>query len=203
MYTETVGANLCWPPTGSEARMYQSGSTGSKPIVSPGCWPSTIPGGQTTASRLKKEAATRTRRRGSSSEASTFGARFAVRASPPKIRCWCLGLQLGPPVVRFYPFSPTAESFGVSAQIGSGVVRGDPELRFHQGSTRVPPSVPPGFHQDSTRVPPGFHQGSTRVPPGFHQVPPGFHQASTRLPPGFHQASTRFCKDGVVWNGLR
>ena len=33
-------------------------------------------------------------------------------------------------------FSPTAESFGVSAQIGSGVVRGDPELRFHQGSTR-------------------------------------------------------------------
>ena len=62
-------------------------------------------------------------------------------------------------------FSPTAESFGVSAQIGSGVVRGDPELRFHQGSTRVPP----GFHQGSTRVPPGFHQGSTRVPPGFHQ----------------------------------
>ena len=35
-------------------------------------------------------------------------------------------------------FSPTAESFGVSAQIGSGVVRGGPEVRFHQGSTRVP-----------------------------------------------------------------
>ena len=65
--------------------------------------------------------------------------------------------------------SPTAESFGVSAQIGSGVVRGNPELRFHQGSTR-----------GSTKVPPGFHQGSTRVPPGFHQVPPAF-------PPGFHQ----------------
>ena len=32
-------------------------------------------------------------------------------------------------------FSPTAESFGVSAQIGFGVVRG-PEVRFHQGSTR-------------------------------------------------------------------
>ena len=63
-------------------------------------------------------------------------------------------------------FSPTAESFGVSAQIGSGVVRGGPEVRFHQGSTRVPP----GFHQGSTRVPPGFHQGSTRVPPGFHEV---------------------------------
>ena len=60
-------------------------------------------------------------------------------------------------ICLFY-YSPTAESFGVSAQIGSGVVRGDPELRFHQGSTRVPP----GFHQGSTRVPPGFHQGSTR-----------------------------------------
>ena len=36
----------------------------------------------------------------------------------------------------FY-FSPTAESFGVSAQIGSGVVRGGPEVRFHEGSTRV------------------------------------------------------------------
>ena len=48
-------------------------------------------------------------------------------------------------------FSPTAESFGVSAQIGSGVVRGSPEVRFHQGSTRVPP----GFHQGSTR----FYKG--------------------------------------------
>ena len=66
-------------------------------------------------------------------------------------------------------FSSTAESFGVSAQIGSGVVRGSPEVRFHQGSTRVPPRLP-GFHQGSTRVPPGFHQGSTRVPPGFHDV---------------------------------
>ena len=35
-------------------------------------------------------------------------------------------------------FSPTAESFGVSAQIGSGVVWGGPEVRFHKGSTRVP-----------------------------------------------------------------
>ena len=32
---------------------------------------------------------------------------------------------------------PTAESFGVSAQIGSGVVRGAPGVWFHQGSTRV------------------------------------------------------------------
>ena len=46
-------------------------------------------------------------------------------------------------------FSPTAGSFGVSAQICSGVVRGGPEVRFHQGSTRVPR----GFHQGSTRVP--------------------------------------------------
>ena len=35
-------------------------------------------------------------------------------------------------------FSPTAESFGVSAQVGSGVVRGGAEVRFHEGSTRVP-----------------------------------------------------------------
>ena len=35
-------------------------------------------------------------------------------------------------------FSPTAESFGVSAQIGSGVVPDGPEVRFHEGSTRVP-----------------------------------------------------------------
>ena len=47
-----------------------------------------------------------------------------------------------------FPF--TAESFGVSA-----LVRGGPEARFHQGSTRVPP---------------GFHKGSTRVPPGFPKV---------------------------------
>ena len=51
-------------------------------------------------------------------------------------------------------FSPTAGSFGVSAQIGSGVVRGGPEVRFHEGST----SVPPVFHQGSTRVPQGFHE---------------------------------------------
>ena len=39
----------------------------------------------------------------------------------------------------FFSFlSPTAESFGVSAQIGSGVVRGGPEVRFHNGSTRAP-----------------------------------------------------------------
>ena len=48
-------------------------------------------------------------------------------------------------------FFPTAESVGVSAQIGSGAVRGGPEVRFHKGSTRVPP----GFHQGSTRAPRG------------------------------------------------
>ena len=80
-----------------------------------------------------------------------------------------------------FNFSPTAESFGVSAQIGSGVVRGGPEVRFHE---------------DSTRVPPGFHQGSTRVPPGFHQ-------GSTRVPPGFHQGSTRFCESCEVVRPLR
>ena len=39
-------------------------------------------------------------------------------------------------------FSPTAESFRVSAQIGSGVVWGGSEIRFHEGFTRVPR----GFH---------------------------------------------------------
>ena len=34
---------------------------------------------------------------------------------------------------------------------GSGVVRGGPEVRCHEGSTRVPP----GFHQGSSRVPRG------------------------------------------------
>ena len=32
----------------------------------------------------------------------------------------------------------------VSAQIGSGVVRGGLEVRFHQGSTRVPTTIPRG-----------------------------------------------------------
>ena len=51
------------------------------------------------------------------------------------------------PVLRTWAmcFSPTAESFGVSAQIGSGVVRGGPEVKFHKGST--------------TRVPQGFCEG--------------------------------------------
>ena len=48
------------------------------------------------------------------------------------------------PVALFICFCPTAESFGVSAQIGSGVVRGGPEAR---GSTRVPP----GFHEASIK----------------------------------------------------
>ena len=44
------------------------------------------------------------------------------------------------PFTRAIYFFPTAESFGVSAQIGSGAVRGGPD---HEGSTRVPP----GFHE--------------------------------------------------------
>ena len=102
---------------------------------------------------------------------------------------WVSFLSFFPTLFPTECFSPTAESFGVSAQIGSGVVRVPPGFHqgFHQGSTRVPP----GFHQGSTRVPPS----STRVPPGFHQgstrVPPGFHQGSTRVPPGFHQGSAR------------
>ena len=110
-------------------------------------------------------------------------------------------------------FSLTAESFGVSAQIGSGVVRGDPELRFHQGSTRRSTGftrVPQG----SIRVPPGsarpgwsgwfevrFHEGSTRVPPissraaGLTRVPPGstrVDQNSVRVLPGSARAAGWF-----------
>ena len=50
--------------------------------------------------------------------------------------------QLSVPAALFSS-SPTAKSFGVSAQIGSGVVRGGPEVRFHEGSTRVER----GFHE--------------------------------------------------------
>ena len=39
--------------------------------------------------------------------------------------------------------SPAAFSLGVSAQIGSGVVRGGPEVRIHESSTRVSPQ----FHE--------------------------------------------------------
>ena len=76
---------------------------------------------------------------------------------------------------------PTAESFGVSAQIGSGVVQGGPEERFHEGSTRVPR----GFHEGSTRVP-GFHQvlRGLRGGPGWFEA--RFHQSSTRVPRRFH-----------------
>ena len=69
-------------------------------------------------------------------------------------------------------FSPTAESFGVSAQIGSGVVRGGPEVRFHEGSTKVSQ---------------GFHKGST----GFHGVLRGLRggastKKSTACSRGYH-----------------
>ena len=46
---------------------------------------------------------------------------------------------------------PNSCKLGVSAQIGSGVVRGGLEVRFHEGATRVPP----GFHHGSTRIPRG------------------------------------------------
>ena len=44
---------------------------------------------------------------------------------------------------------PTDKSLGISVQIGSGVVRGGPKVRFHEDSTR-------GFHQGSIGI-------STRV----------------------------------------
>ena len=45
------------------------------------------------------------------------------------------------------------------------MVRGGPEVRFHEGST----GVPPGFHRGSTRVPPGFHQVLPRLRGGAHK----------------------------------
>ena len=71
---------------------------------------------------------------------------FQTKTNKPKLPAlWggCL-LDLGNRVcfTMIIFFSPAAVSFGVSAQIGSGVVRGGPEARFHAGSTRVPP----GFH---------------------------------------------------------
>ena len=60
-------------------------------------------------------------------------------------------------------FSP-AESFGVSAQIGSGVVRGSPEVRLYKGSTRVPPR----FHESSTRLCEGCGEKSTACCWGYH-----------------------------------
>ena len=54
-----------------------------------------------------------------------------------------IGQHLSSTQVGVCVFSPAAESFGVLAQIGSGVVRGGPEVRFHEGFTRVPR----GFHE--------------------------------------------------------
>ena len=73
---------------------------------------------------------------------SEFGLSCGFHA---RLRSWggiseSLGAFQTKPGRRGFPnFFLTAESFGVSAQIGSGVVR----AAFHQGSTRVPP----GFHE--------------------------------------------------------
>ena len=81
------------------------------------------------------------------------------RAASVASRRWSGTPQASSAALSF--FSPTAESFGVSAQIGSGVVRGSPEVRFHKGSTRVPP----GFHQGSTRVPRGSARAAGKRAP--------------------------------------
>ena len=61
------------------------------------------------------------------------------------------GLLVGLMIFVKFAFSPTAKSFGVSAQIGSGVVPDGREVRFHERSTRVPP----GSNEGSIRVPRG------------------------------------------------
>ena len=121
---------------------------------------------------------------------------------------WCRAARWG---LRFFFLPPTAESFGVSAQIGSGVVRGGPEVRFHQRSTRVPP----GFHEvlrglrggastkKSTACCWGYHLSlfffnysptaesfvvSAQIGSGLVRGGPEvrFHEGSTRVLPGFH-----------------
>ena len=133
--------------------------------------------------------------------------RLIRKSSNPQFLIWIRGLNprllkrvIGTPH-HLSPFSPTAESFGVSAQIGSGVVRGGPEVRFYKGSTRVPPDFHlvlrglrggPGhhgltkFYEGCGVVRGGLRQGSTRVPPGFEVR---FHE--TRVQRGF-QGSTKF-----------
>ena len=81
------------------------------------------------------------------------------------VRVWRLHQPPPPRAARVFLFSPpTAESFGVSAQIGSGVVRSGPEVRFHEGST----VVPPGFHEGSTRFCGASTQKSTACCWGYH-----------------------------------
>ena len=73
-------------------------------------------------------------------------ARPSIAGYPPAPSGYSPGLGYSEPelqqsgTVSFLPFSPTAESFGVSAQIGSGV-RGRPLGKV----------LPPGFHEGSTR----------------------------------------------------
>ena len=66
--------------------------------------------------------------------------RWRIEAGLPVLLADCSQFQQSlARTSAFCFFPPTAESFGVSAQIGSGVVRGGPEVRFHEGSTRDPP----------------------------------------------------------------
>ena len=91
-------------------------------------------------------------------------------------------LGISPELIRFSSAIRQMEVFPQQLKAlgsqprGSGVVRGGPEARFHQGSTRVPP---------------GFHQGFTRVPSGFHEVLRGLRggasaKKSTACCWGFH-----------------
>ena len=71
------------------------------------------------------------------------------------------------------------------------MVRGGPDVRFHE---------------DSTRVPPGFHQGSTRVPRGFHKVMRGLRggastKKSTACRWGYH-LGLFFWVGGSGWANL-
>ena len=57
-------------------------------------------------------------------------------SSPALALCHPSQEQIGRPAMLFFPQQLKVESFGVSAQIGSGVAA--PEV-FHQGFTRIPP----------------------------------------------------------------
>ena len=54
----------------------------------------------------------------------------------------CRGIEVLQAPYSVDVFLPNSLKLWVSAQIGSRVVRGGPEVRFHEGST-----VPPAFHE--------------------------------------------------------
>ena len=102
--------------------------------------------------------------------------------------------------------SPTAESFGVSAQIGSGV-RGGPAVRFYMGSTRVSR----GFHEvlrglrggESAACCWGYHLSLLFSPVGFKResITTGNVCSSFCPPRGLKQMEVKAASLGLAFWG--